>query len=147
MSDQLFRTGEEYVIRSAIQDSTLSVSGNLEVTLFDDSTDSLTDAATPLDISTEPSGLTRQSVAFDSNEYTLSLSGGNFQAEFEDQVFDVDANTETIDSYVVFVTFNSDIEGASTPEEQLFFSGSLNQSFDLSNITEFVLRGSGIAID
>ena len=150
MANELFQTGEEFVIRSSIQDSTLSFDTDLEISLYNDATDGLGDDSGPADVTTEPTGdgYARDTITLDSAEITTELNAdGNFQFEFEDQVFDVEDSTQDVDAYVVFVNFESDVAGDTEISENLYFAGLLDQEYDLGQIDEFVLRGTGLALD
>lgn len=150
MANELFQTGEEFAIRGIVQDSALSYDTTLEISLYNQSTDALGDGSGPADITTEPTGsnFARETIALDSAEITTSQNtNSNYQFVFEDQTLITDDSTQDVDAYVVFVTFQSDLEGDSANTEHLFFAGNLDQTYDLGQIDEFVLRGTGLALD
>ena len=150
MANELFQTGEEFVIRSSVQDSDLSFDMDLEISLYDDTTDGLVDDSDPADVTTEPTGdgYARDTITLDSAEITTELNDdGNFQFEFEDQVFDVEDSTQDVNAYVVFVYFESEVADDTEISEHLYFAGLLDQEYDLGQIDEFVLRGTGLALD
>ena len=150
MANELFQTGEEFVIRSSIQDSSLNFDADLEISLYNDSTDGLTDDSGSEDVTTEPTGdgYARDTITLDSAEISTELNAdGNFQFEFEDQVFDVEDSTQDVNAYVVFVNFESDVADDTEINEHLYFAGLLDQEYDLGQIDEFVLRGTGLALD
>jgi len=150
MANELFQTGEEFAIRGIVQDSGLSYDTTLEISLYNQSTDTLGDGSGPADITTEPTGsnFARETITLDSAEITTSQNTNtNYQFVFEDQTLITDDSTQDVDAYVVFVTFQSDLEGDSSNTEHLFFAGNLDQTYDLGQIDEFVLRGTGLALD
>lgn len=150
MANELFQTGEEFAIRGIVQDSALNFNSTLEITLYNQSTDGLTDSSLPSEITTEPTGsnYARQTIALDTAEITTEQNtNSNYQFVFEDQTLITDDSTQSVDAYAVFVTFQSDLQGDSTTNEHLFFAGNLDQEYDLGQIDEFVLRGTGLALD
>lgn len=150
MADELFQTGEEFIIRSAGQDSSLTPDSDLQLVLYNQSTDNLEDGSTVEDLTSEPDGTdySRQTVALDSADITYELNGdGNFQKVFADKTFVVEDATTSVDAYAVIVTYESQVADSTDNEEQLYFAAFLDQTYDLSNVDEFTLRGTGIAID
>ena len=150
MANELFQTGEEFAIRGIVQDSALNFNSTLEITLYNQSTDALTDGSLPSEITTEPTGsnYVRETIALDTAEITTEQNtNSNYQFVFEDQTLITDDSTQSVDAYAVFVTFQSDLQGDSSTDEYLFFAGNLDQEYDLGQIDEFVLRGTGLALD
>jgi hypothetical protein len=150
MANELFQTGEEFAIRGIVQDSALNFNSTLEITLYNQSTDALTDSSLPAEITTEPTGsnYARETIALDTAEITTEQNtNSNYQFVFEDQTLITDDSTQSVDAYAVFVTFQSDLQGDSSTDEYLFFAGNLDQEYDLGQIDEFVLRGTGLALD
>lgn len=147
MADELFQTGEEFIVRRTFSPSVISTT-QVEVTLYNNNTDGLTDSSSIGDITTEPGTITRQTVDLDTAQisYTLNTSS-NFQAEFEDQVFDTTGINDDVDAFATIVNFQSSVAGDGSPADNLFFAGLLDQTYDLSIIDQFTLRGTGIAID
>lgn len=150
MADELFQTGEEFFIKRTYRTDLVDPDVDLEVSLYNQSTDELEDDSPSSDVTTEPVGslFERQTVSMDSVEIEVELnSNGNYQAEFEEQVFDVSDSTQDVDAFVVFVYYESDVMGDTETSENLFFAGNLDQTYQLEQIDEFALRGSGVAID
>lgn len=150
MANELFQTGEEFAIRGIIQDSSLSFDNTLEITLYNQTTDNLTDSASPSDITTEPVGsnFNRQTVTLDTAEVTYSQNqNSNFQFTFEDQTLITNDSTQNVDAYIVLVTFTSQVAGDSSDTKHLFYAGNLDQTYNLEQIDEFVLRDIGLALD
>lgn len=147
MADELFQTGEEFIVRRTFGPSDVSTT-QVELTLYNDATDALVDDSLIGDVTTEPGTITRQTVDLDSAQISYTLNGnGNFQAEFEDQVFDTTGITADVDAYATIVNFQSSVAGDGSASDNLFFAGLLDQTYDLSIIDQFTLRGTGIAID
>lgn len=150
MANELFETGEEFAIRGIAQDSSLNFNPTIELTLYNQTTDALDDDSVPSDIQTEPQGsnYTRQTVELDTAEITTEQnSNTNYQFVFEDQTLITDDSTASVDAYITIVEFQSNLRGDSSPDKHLFFAGNLDQEYDLGQIDEFVLRGTGIALD
>lgn len=150
MANELFQTGEEFAIRGIVQDSGLSFNPNLEISLYNQSVDALNDASDSGEITTEPSGsnYSRETIELDSVEITTSQNdNSNYQFEFEDQALITDDSTQDVDAYIVFVTFESELKDDEENTEHYFFAGNLDQEYDLGQIDEFVLRGTGLALD
>jgi hypothetical protein len=144
MTTGLHDSGEEYEQRVAGND--LSPVTSAELTLFNDSNDSLSDSS---DVSaiTEPSGgsFARQSAAFP-GDLTLSFNGSNnFQNTLADQTFDTSDSSLTVDSYAVVINYQQTADGSAA--DHLYFTGGLNQSFDLSGIDELVVSGAALILD
>jgi len=141
MTTQLHDSGEEFVIKYIFPD-TVSKPANVDVGLYNDSTDSLSDGNGLSNISTEPSSgnYSRQSISFDSAGFSASTSGGDWQATNDSTVtFDVTNSSQTVDSYFVVVNYNS--------SDQLFFTGDLSQSRDLSQIDTLDVNVVGASLD
>jgi len=147
MANELFQTGEEFVQKRTFRPSDVSTT-QIEVTLYNDTTDALVDGSLIGDLTTEPGGITRQTVDLDTAQITPSLNASNnYQVEFDDQTFNTEGISDDVDAYVTIVNFQSEVAGDGSPANNLFFAGLLDQTYDLSIIDEFVLRGIGIAIN
>jgi len=147
MANELFQTGEEFLLKKVFLPSNASTS-TIEVTLYDDGADALTDSSLIGDLTTEPSGIVRQTIDLDTTQITPSLNGsGNYQVLFEDQIFDVETVSGNVDAFVIIANFQSDVAGDSSATNNMIFAGLLDKDYDLSIIDEFTLRNAGIAID
>lgn len=144
MTTQLHDTGEEFIVDKVFtgNDSATSV----DVGLYNDGTDGLSDSSSPGDISTEPGGSNygRQSASFGS-DFTNTDSSGDWETQMVDLVFDTSDSNQSVDSYFVVVNFASDDTG--TTADHLFFTGSLDQTYDLSSVDQFTLSNSGLSIN
>lgn len=100
----------------------------VEIGLYDDSTDSIPVGGTLADITTEPGNVSRISSGI-----TLSTPDDyvELNASATPITFDVSGSSETVDSY--FVVVNS----------ELFYTGALEQSRDLSGVDELELQTVG----
>lgn len=146
MVTQLHDTGEEVILDDFFAES-ISKPASIDVTLFNDSTDALTDASDIGDITTEPTGgaFARQTASFGADLSTQD-NGGDWEAIIADQTFDTTDSTQNVDAYAVVVNFNSDDKGDSSATDHLLFTGSLNQSYDLGDIDQFTLSGAGLSL-
>ena len=141
MTTQLHDSGEEFIIKYVFPD-TVSKPANVDVGLYNDSSDSLSDGDGLGNISTEPSSgnYSRQSISFGGSGFSAAQSGGDWQATNDSTVtFDVTNSSQTVDSYFVVVNYNS--------SDQLFFTGDLSQSRDLSQIDTLDVNVVGASLD
>ncbi|AGF91187.1 hypothetical protein HAPG_00001, partial [Halorubrum phage GNf2] len=99
------------------------------------------------DISTEPSGgaYGRQSASLDSGDFTNADSGGDWQTTIADQTFDTSDSNQDVDAYFVTVSFNSD--DANSDQEHLFWTGQLDQTYDLNSVDSLTLSGAGLKVN
>lgn len=129
------------------REDTLTKPGNVEVGLFNDSTDALSDGSNVGDITTEPSGgaYARQSASLDSSDFTNADSGGDWQTTIADQTFDTSDSNQDVDAYFVTVSYDSDDEG--TDAAHLFWTGQLDQTYDLNSVDSLTLSGAGLKVN
>jgi len=144
VSTGLHDTGEEWQQKTTYrQDQIGTRDTTIEVLLFDDSTDTLTDSSDIGDITTEPTdgNYARQTINLDGSDVTLSQNSGDIRATAT-VTFDVTNTTGTVDAAATVVDFQSDIvnaEGSANPH--LLDSGTLDAgSQDLSNFTSLDIQ-------
>lgn len=118
---------------------------SLSVGLYNDSSDGLSAGSTLSDITTEPDTgqeYSRQSVSFGTTDMTAQATGNDWEVVITDGgnplVYQVDSNTQTVDSYFVVVNFTGSNSG-----DQLFFTGELEASRDLSQIDRLEVEEVG----
>lgn len=147
MTTQLHDTGEEFVMDVVFRSDTVTKPSNVTVGLFNDSTDSLSDGSNVSDITTEPSGgaYARQSAAFDGGDFTNANSGGDWQTTISDQTFDTSDSTQDVDAYFIAVSYSSDDAG--TDSDHLFWTGQLDQQYDLNSVDSLTLSGAGLKVN
>jgi len=136
VSSGLHDVGEEWAQKLTYRQDTITRDTTLEVLLYDDSTDALTDSSDIGDVTTEPTdgNYTRQTVNLDSADVTLSVEGGNLQAQAL-VTFDVTDTTGEVDAWGAVNDVQSDIvnaEGAANPH--LISTASIGTT-NLSNFT------------
>lgn len=148
MTTQLHDTGEEFIVDVVFRSDTLTKPGNVTIGLFNDSTDSLSDGSNVGDISTEPSGgsYSPQTASFDSGDFSNTDSGGDWQTTITDQTFDTSDSSQDVDAYYIGVSYNSDDEGG-TDAEHLFWTGNLDQTYDLNSVDTLTLSGAGLKVN
>lgn len=137
MTTQLHDTGEEYY-QDKLSGETFTIG------LFNDSTDDLSDSSDLDAITTEPSNgnySQQTSVTFSSSD-----DSGDWALTNDAEVsFDMTDTTGTVDAYFIIVNFDSDDAGdGGTAQDHLFATGSLSQSYDLSNLDTLNLSADGI---
>jgi len=130
--------GEEWQQKSAWRQDLITRDTTLEVLLFDDATDSLSDSSDVADITTEPTdgNYARQTVNLDNADVSLSISGGDLRAEAT-VTFDVDGTTGSVDAAATVLDFKSDIVNSeSSQNAHHIYSATLDiGSVDLSQFT------------
>lgn len=151
MTTQLHTTGEEFAIKDLFREDQITKPSDVSIGLFLDSTDSLSDSSDYSDITTEPTGsnYAAQTAAFDSSDLTVqSNASGNYEVVIADQTYDTEDSNENVDAYYVSITYDSDEAGdGGTPAEHLYFTGDLDQTYDLNSVDSFTLSGAGLEID
>lgn len=147
MTTQLHDTGEEFIMDVVFREDTLTKPGSVDVGLFNDSTDALSDGSNVGDITTEPSGgaYARQSASLDSGDFTNSDSGGDWQTTIANQTFDTSDSSQDVDAYFIAVNYTSDDAG--TTADQLFWTGQLDQTYDLNSVDSLTLSGAGLKVN
>jgi len=117
-----------------MQDLFISSGVTVNIGLYNDSTDSLTDTSDVGDITTEPAGAaySRQSDA--ATDFAASLVSGDVQIAGASNTFDVSDSTQTVDSVFTVISFDSDLVSSDggTDTDHLIFTNALDQSYDLS---------------
>lgn len=137
VSTGLHNVGEEWSQKTNFRQDLLTRDTTLDVLLFDDSTDGLTDSSDIGDITTEPNdgNYTRQSFTLDSVDVTISQVSGDIRAEVT-VTFDVTNSTGSVDAAATVVDFQSDVvnsEAAQNPH--LLQSATLD--FGTADLTQF----------
>lgn len=146
-NDILVDYGEEYLLKNGIDGVTI------DVALYDDSTDALSDTSDESDISTEPtnSNYARQSVSVSVSQN----ASGNFQFDNDNQItFDFtdvgsgDAAETSVDTAAIIVTFDSsqDADGSVDHLVSNPALGKTHQTGDVDFI-EFDADQIGTALD
>lgn len=144
----LHDTGEEFIIDVHFDES-VTKPNSLDVGLYNDNTDGLTQSSDVGDITTEPSGgsYARQSASYGTN-FTNSDSSGDWQTKIDDLTFDVSDSSQTIDAYFIVVNFKSDDKSDGSASDHIYWSGGLGSTEDLSNYDgDFKLQDAGLKFD
>lgn len=131
--------GEEWLIK------TNADSASLDVGLYDDGTDSITDTEDLADITTEPSdgNYSRQTgVAMSAADLS-----GDWGFDNDSQVsFDVSGTTGSVDSWFMVANFQAVDTGDGGATDHLILTGSLSQSYDLSNVDTLNINAGGVGL-
>jgi hypothetical protein len=142
MAGILTDLGEEYLIKHDLDGDSVTVG------LYDDSVDSIADANDIEDITTEPSGgnYTRQTnVSLSASDFS-----GNWGVDNDNKVtFDVSGTSGDVDSYFFVVSFQASDTGDSSAQTHLILTGSLSQSYALSNVDtlEISANTAGVSVN
>jgi hypothetical protein len=139
--------GEEWEHKWAFRQDLITRDASVEVLLYDDSTDSLSDSSDVGDITTEPTdgNYARQTFTLDSTDVTLSVVSGDLRAEAS-VTFDVDGTTGTVDATACVVDFQSDVvnsEGSPNPHH--IYSATLD--IGSVNLSQFTSLGTTVRLD
>jgi len=128
-------TGEEFAHKATYRTDLLTRPASVDILLYNDATDALTDSSDVGAITTEPAGAaySRQTVSLDASDVSLSQAGGDLRAEAAVS-FDTSDSSQTIDAYAVVVSFQSDIVNSeSSANDHLLTSAGVGQTIDLSS--------------
>ena len=125
MPDIVLDVGEEWVVENDVNGATV------KVTLYSDSTDSITDTDNLSAISTEPAG---GSFARQSTTVTSKQISGDFGFDNDSKLtFDMSDSSQTIDHALYVVNFQSNsVAGDESATDNLVAVASLTQSRDTS---------------
>lgn len=131
--------GEEWEHKWAFRQDLLGARDTtMEVLLYDDSTDQLTDASDVDAITTEPSdgNYTRQTFSLDSSDVSVSVEGGKLRAEAT-VTFDLTDTTGFVDASACVVSYQSTLVGSETGQNphHVYSAGLDIGGQDLSNFT------------
>jgi hypothetical protein len=134
--------GEEWKQLWAYRQDNVSRDTSLEILLYNDSTDSISDSDDVGAVNTEPGtagggdagNYTRQSVTLDSSDVTLTQESGEIQAQMV-VTFDVTDTTGTVDSAMAVNDFTSTVVGSDgSATTHHIWSSDIGEA-DLSNYT------------
>lgn len=134
--------GEEWMVKTNLD------TASVDVGLYNDSTDTISDTDDVGAITTEPSdgNYTRQTgVALSASDIS-----GDWGVDNDSQIsFDVTNTTGTVDSYFFVANFQASDTSDSTATDHLVLTGSLSQSYDLSNVDTLDISAgtSGVTVN
>lgn len=150
MTTQLHDTGEEFIMDVLFREDTITKPASVDIGLFEDGTDALSDGNDVTDITTEPTGsaYARQTATLDGADFTNSNSGGDWQTTIADQTFDTSDSTQDVDAYMVVVNYDSDdAADGGTSSDHFFWTGNLDQTYDLNSVDSLTLSGAGLKVN
>jgi len=148
MVPQLHRTGEEILLRFFFtQDVTIPT--EMDVGLFHDGTDQLTNGAILDDITTEATGASysRGTVTLGTDFTALLNSNENWQIDVNGVPFDATDSDESVNAYFLIANFESNETSDFNNGPHLIWSGLLDREYDLSGMGTFTLNGASLTID
>ena len=140
MGELLTQYGEEYGLTTNVDGVTLNVG------LYNDSTDAISDSDDVAAITTEPgnANYARQSDTFS----VSNPAGSDVEANNDTQIsfdFSDQSSSETVDSYFVEVSFISAIvDGEGSASTHLLFTGALSQNRDIGSIDTLNVSAGGV---
>lgn len=132
--------GEEFTFETDYQGSSVS----LDVGLYNDGTDSISDSNDLSDITTEPgnSNYARQSDTFNPSDLSGDWGVDNdnkLTFDFSDQ-----STSETVDSWFLVANFQADDTGDGSANDHLIATGGLSQSRDIGSIDTLEISAGGV---
>lgn len=142
MAQTLTDIGEEWLVKSDLSTATVDVG------LYNDSTDSLTDSDDVANITTEPGdgNYARQT--------DVSISANNISGDWgvvtDGKVtFDLQNTTPEVDAYFFVVSFQSETAGDSSAQDHLVVAGGLSQTYDLNSVDTLEVSAgtAGVSVD
>lgn len=142
MAQTLTDIGEEWLVKSDLSTATVDVG------LYNDTTDALTDTDDVASITTEPAdgNYTRQT--------GVSISANNISGDWgvvtdSKVTFDLQNTTPDVDAYFFVVTFQSETAGDTTAQDHLVVAGSLSQTYDLNSVDTLEVSAgtAGLSVD
>lgn len=134
--------GEEFKQKSIYRQDLISRPATLEVLLYNDATDSLSESSDVGDITTEPTtgNYARQTLSFDSSDLTLSVDGSaDLQADGS-VTFDTLDTGDTVDGYALVVSFQSDVVNSETSSNPHILGSATFGTTDLSNFSDVTVN-------
>lgn len=142
MASILTDLGEEYLIKNNLDGDAVDVG------LYDDSTDAISDTNDLADITTEPSSgnyLRQDNVLVEQGDF----SGDHGVDNTNKITFDVSGTSGDVDSYFFEVSFQAEDTGDSSAQEHLILTGSLSQTYALSNVDtlEISANTAGVSVN
>jgi len=147
VSEGYHDTGAEWAHKFAFRQDTITRDDTIEVLLYDDSTDALTDSSDVGDITTEPTDgdYARQTFTLDDTDVTLSEEDGQIRAEAT-VTFDVTDTTGTVDATQTVVDFQSDVvNDESDANPHFLYSATLD--FGTADLSQFDNLQTTVVID
>jgi hypothetical protein len=134
--------GEEWMITNDLD------AASVDVGLYNDATDSISDTDDLAALTSEPSdgNYTRQS----GEAVSASDISGDWGVDNDSVItFDVTNTTGTVDSYFFVANFQANDTGDGSATDHLVLTGSLSQSYDLSNLDTLEISAgtSGVTVN
>ena len=130
-------TGEEWKQKVIYRQDLIGTrDASVEVGLYEDATDSLSDSDDVGVISTEPTSgnYARQTFTLDSTDISLSVDGSGNLKVSGTVTFDTIDTTETVDGYFVVVTFQSDVVNSESGENDHLL---ISATFGTENLSDY----------
>ena len=139
MSRILTDLGEEWLMKNNTD------TASLDVGVYDDSTDAITDTEDLSDITTEPSdgNYSRQTgIAMSASDLS-----GDWGFDNDSKVtFDMTNTTGSVDSYFIVANFQASDTGDGGANDHLIATGALSQPYNLSNLTQLEISAGGVGV-
>lgn len=127
--------GEEWAQKWCFrQDVTGIRDTSVEILLYNDTTDALSDSSDIGNITTEPNdgNYVRQTVTLDSADFSLSFPSADVRATTVTVTFDVTNTTGSVDAWGAVVSFQSDVVNSETGQNPHLIATGTFSSVDLS---------------
>lgn len=130
--------GEEWLVKNNADTATLDLG------LYNDGTDTISDTDDLGAITTEPSGASyaRQSTAVSAADLSGDWGFNNDSQES----FDTSDSTQSVDSYFFVANFQADDTSDTTANDHMIATGALSQSRNLSDIDTLNISAGGVGV-
>ena len=126
MVNLLTNLGEEYWNKNDLEGV------SIDIGLYNDSTDTITETDNLSEITTEPSG---DSYDRQTDTFSTAKISGNWGIQNDSSLsFDVSDSTQTVDAFLLVINFQAEDTGDEEANDNLVACGALTQSRDLSQI-------------
>lgn len=152
MADGLKDDGEELLLKRCFRDDTITMPTSVTLHIFNDNTDSISDSGDFSSITTQPASTgsatySPQTASLDTGSVTTSFVSSNWQIDIADQSFDVSSLAASKTACHYAISASVQLSGDGSPTRNLLWTGALDQSYDLGQISTFTLQDSGIIFD
>jgi len=150
MADQVTVTGKQFINESAFRTDLITRPGTVDILLFNDSTDSISETSNLSDITTEPGSgnYSRQSVSLDSSDVTVSEDGSNnYEVKIKNLTFDTTNESQDVDGWGIVANFDGTDSTGGNNGDNLIATGSLSQTRNLDQIDTFNVNDITLELD
>jgi len=150
MADKVTVTGKQFINESAFRTDVITRPSSIDILLFNDSTDSLSETSNLIDITTEPGSgnYSRQTVNLDSSDVTVSEdNSNNYEVKIKNLTFDTTNESQDVDGWGIVANFDGTDSTGGNNGDNLIATGSLSQTRNLDQIDTFNVNDITLELD